>query len=75
MEGKPVMEKCCFVTHGVRVCRFLRFGWPLAILLLLFFHPLCVYILETRWACPCRLGGNLDPGMGFFGVAPASFLC
>ena len=40
-----------------------------------FFHPLCVYILETRWACPCRLGGNLDPGMGFFGVAPASFLC
>jgi len=75
--GKPVMEKCCFVTHGVRVCRFLCFGWPLAILLLLFtvaqLFTLCVHILETRWACLCRLGGNLDPGISFFGVAPASF--
>ena len=85
MEGKPVMEKYCFVTHGVRVCRFLCFGWPLAILLLLFtvaqLFTLCVHILETRWACLCRLGGNLDPGISFLAwlrplfVLVRCFLC
>ena len=33
-------------------------------------------ISETRWAYPYRVGGNPgDPGVGFFGVAPAAFSC
>ena len=35
-----------------------------------------VDISETRWAYPYRVGGNPgDPGVGFFGVAPAAFSC
>ena len=33
-------------------------------------------ISETRWTYPYRVGGNPgDPGVGFFGVAPAAFSC
>ena len=35
-----------------------------------------VYISETRWAYPYRVGGNPgDPGVGFLVVASAPFLC